>query len=55
MTQTTPSARAPDDENGDVYTWIIANLGDEPDAVADDESLLIPIKWEPGRGFVKRG
>ena len=42
------------DEEGDLSVWIISNLGEEPDAVADDESDLIPVKWEHGHGFVKR-
>ncbi len=43
------------EEEGDLSAWIITNLGEEPDAVADDESDLIPVKWEHGLGFVKRG
>ena len=39
------------DDDG-LRAWIIAQLGDEPDAVADDESSLIPVRWVPGVGLV---
>ena len=35
-----------DDETRPIMSWIVERLGDEPDAEAEDESAMIPLKWK---------
>ena len=53
----TVEERIDDEDDGDdasLRRWVLAQLGDEPDAVAEDEDAMVPVKWVPGVGFVRR-
>jgi hypothetical protein len=48
-------AGASTSESSTLNAWVRKSLGDEPAAVAEDESARIPIRWVPGQGFVRQG
>lgn len=35
--------------------WVISQLGEEPNDQGDDgEDGMVPVRWEPGVGFVRK-